>query len=144
MGRKPLAWRVCVWETKCAEVLSDGGEGQLHWLPHWFWRNFSVVPCTTGEADSFGSSKGDGFSNFKPCCVSKEIVLTWFRKLLWFFFLFRVRRFSIWSVQLLLTWHCLSAGAPLPIRTSSSLGTKWTCATSAHSSKETHCLFQPV
>lgn len=66
---------------------------------------------------------------FKNCCL---------------FLCFRVRRFSTWSVRLLLTWHCLSAGAPLPIRMSSSLGTKWTCATSAHLSKETLCLFRLV
>ena len=55
MGGKPLAWRVCVWTPQCAEVLSNGSQGQLHRLSHWLWRHLSMVPCPQGEKNKYFS-----------------------------------------------------------------------------------------
>lgn len=63
MGGEPLAWRVCFWASKCAEVLSDGCKGQLHRLSHRLWWHFSMVPCPEGE----GTFLCIVFEKFKLC-----------------------------------------------------------------------------
>lgn len=67
------------------------------------------------------------------------------KPLVWYlFFYFRVRRSSTWSVQQMLIWLSLSAGAAPLIRTRCSLVTRWKSATSVLWSKDKHFSFLQV
>lgn len=49
LGGELLAGRLLLPQAVCAEVLSDGSQGQLHGFPHRLWRHLGLVPCSLGE-----------------------------------------------------------------------------------------------
>lgn len=49
LGGELLAWWLLLSQALRAEVLFNGRQGQLYWLPHWFWGHVCVVPCLMGK-----------------------------------------------------------------------------------------------